>query len=128
MFFFLRFFCGCSQETSEIEITRLKNIPASVETCYYPLSDKRNPSHTTAEKLYNDYVSSGGKFGLDPERYNTKYNKEVRTDVTRFYWRIYKLIHPGDAVIQDDNDDAVYRVYTNSVDENIFSPITYVSK
>lgn len=112
---------GCSIESSE----RLQNISASVEKCEYPLSDKRNPSHTQATKLYNKYISSGGKKGLDPERYNTYYHYEVRTDDPGFDWTVYKQSHPGDVSIHDDNNDKVYRVYTNTVDIKIFSPITY---
>jgi hypothetical protein len=101
----------------------MQNIPASVEDSHFPLSDIRNPSHIKATKLYKDYLKSEGKYGLDPKRYYRNYKKQIKTDHPSFNWRIYKLIHPNDVVVYDDNEDEMYNIYTDEIDKAIFSPV-----
>ncbi len=116
------YFFGCTKS----QISDLRDIPVIIQENYYPLSETNNKSHLTAKKLNESYKKTGK--GLDDRRYQKKYSYEVKINDADFRWEVYKKVHPEDVVIFDDNVDKIFYVYTDEIDNNIFSPITYAYK
>lgn len=112
--------CGCTTETPA-----QKNIPAEVTYFGKKLSDKSNPLYSYAKKLYEDYVKSDGKRGLDEVRFHTKYKYKI-IPKSNFIWTLYKRHHPQDVVIGYDDIEEKFFVLTNDIDTDVFSPISYV--
>lgn len=115
---------NCGKPASDI--SDIKNIKANVYSCEYPLSSVNNRSHTIAKRLNHDFHQRG--VGLDDERYHKQYNKELSTTDPRFDWEVYKQFHPTDAVIQDKDNKKKYWIYSDNVDEFVFSTQSHVNK
>lgn len=105
-----------------------KNIPATIFSYEKKLCNSRNnPLYATAKKLNDLYQQTGGKTGLDDQRFCTRYDFMIRPS-ENFNWKNYILHHPADVVIADDNEYRIFYVLTNNVDRETFSPITYAYK